>query len=496
MPLDPLRSILRNWSLLGSTQVVASLIAMVYMVVVSRDLGDVEFGRLFLALTLTALVGVIGDFGLSQVLARVIARDRAMVRPYLRRAALVVGAVSAVLYAVLFGAAQALGFTPEVRSLVLIVGVLVVAESFSQLLGGAFQGHERMLIPALTRIAANVLTLALVVPLLLLGYRATAVAIVLVLAAILKVVVQALTVRRLEGFRLPAPAPPAWRSLLHAGLPFLAAQGLGMFVVRIDVVMLGRLASDAAVGWYGAASRLIEAFNLMPIVLTTATFPVLSRLWVSAPAQFNATVRRTLDLVLVLSIPVAVTLLTSAQDIVAFLFTLTSYAPAVPILRLQAIGLPLVFVDYLLVCALMAVGRERMWIAIVAVACVLDPALDWILIRAADAAYANGGIGAAVATLLTELFLFGATFRALPAGTLDRSAVRIAVRTVAVGAIQAAAVLLARAVGVPWPLAAVIGGLLYLAAVTRLRLVPPDVMAWLADLAVRRPALSQDGGPR
>jgi hypothetical protein len=169
----------------------------------------------------------------------------------------------------------------------------------------------------------------------------------------------------------------------------------------------------------------------------------------------------------------------------------------VPILRLQAIGLPLVFVDYLLVCALMAVGRERIWIAIVAVACVLDPALDWILIRAADAAYANGGIGAAVATLLTELFLFACTLRALPSGTLDGSAVRVAARTVAVGAVQAAAVLVARAAGIPWPLAAAIGGLIYLAAVTRLRLVPPDVMAWLADVAVRRPAaLSQDGGPR
>ena len=66
-----------------------------------------------------------------------------------------------------------------------------------------------------------------------------------------------------------------------------------MFVVRIDVVILGRLAGDASVGWYGAATRLSEAVNVIPIVLTTATFPVLSRLHVSATDAFQSTVRRT-----------------------------------------------------------------------------------------------------------------------------------------------------------------------------------------------------------
>jgi len=486
--MDPLRSILRNWSLLGSTQVVASLIAMVYMVVVSRELGDVEFGRLFLALTLTAIVGVVGDFGLSQVVARVVAREHAMTRPYLRRAAVVVACTTVALYVVLLAVTGVLGFAPEVRSLVLILGLLIIGESFAQLIGGAFQAHERMVIPALTRVGANVMTLGLVVPLLLLGYRTTAVAVVLVLASAMKVVIQAIAVRRLAGFDLAPAPPPPWRTLLRAGLPFLGAQGLGMFVVRIDVVMLGRLASEATVGWYGAASRVVEAFNLLPIVLTTATFPVLSRLWVAAPAQFRATLQRTLDLVLIASVPVAVTLLTSADGVVGFLFTLNRYAPAVPILRIQAVSLPLVFVDYLLVCGLMAAGRERLWIAIVAVACVLDPVLDWLLIRATDALYSNGGIGAALATLTTEVFLFACTLRALPAETLSRSAFRIGGRAAALGFIQATVILGSRAVGVPWLPAAVLGGIAYALAVRELGLLPRDVTAWLGDLAVRREA--------
>jgi O-antigen/teichoic acid export membrane protein len=240
------------------------------------------------------------------------------------------------------------------------------------------------------------------------------------------------------------------------------------------------------VGWYGAASRAVEALYVIPIMLTSATFPVLSRLWTEGPDVFLATLRKTLNVVLVISVPVAVTLLVLAQDIVSFLFTLSAFAPAVVILRIQAVTVPLVFVDYLLVCGLMAVGRERIWLAIVVAACFLDPALDWVLIRAADAAYGNGGIGAALATMLTEIFLFACVLRALPAGALDATSLRLAGRVALVAALQAAALVGLRTAGIPWVAAAALAGCGYGLAVLWLRLLPPDVLSWLGELIRRR----------
>src|SRR5207244_788120 len=192
----PLITIVRNWSVLAGAQVVSSLIAMVFLIVVSRTLGEIEFGRLYLALTLTAIVGVV--------------------------------------------------------------------EPFCQLLGALFQAHEQMLIPAIARVGGNVITLALVVPLLFLGHGAAMVATVIVVAAAARVGFQAIAARRLSGFRLPAPAAPSWRAMLRAGFPFLTANGFALFVARVDVLILGQLAGAAAVGWYGAASRLVEAFYFLP----------------------------------------------------------------------------------------------------------------------------------------------------------------------------------------------------------------------------------------
>src|SRR5207247_7126680 len=93
-----------------------------------------------------------------------------------------------------------------------------------------------------------------------------------------------------------------------------------------------------------------------------------------------------------------------------------SYAPAIPILRIQAVSLGLMYVDYLVVCILMAIGRERRWIAFVAAACFLNPAINWLLIPATEASFGNGAIGAALGKLVTEALFMVCTLRALPVG--------------------------------------------------------------------------------
>jgi O-antigen/teichoic acid export membrane protein len=301
-------------------------------------------------------------------------------------------------------------------------------------------------------------------------------------SALVRIAIQGWAVPQLAGFRMPVAAAPAWRGLLAAGLPFFLANGLGAFFFRINVIMLGAMTSDAAVGWFGVANRLMDALNFVPQFLTMATFPVAARLWLTSPVDFRTTVRKTLHLLLVVTVPAAVVIHVLAEEIVAVLFTLEAYGPAVPILRIHAGSLALVFVDFYLVGILMAIGRERRWIAISIGACVASPALNWLLIPLADARWGNGGIGAAVATLTTEACILAAVLGSLPAGTFGREQARVAVRAVALGAGLAAVLLAGRATGVPWMLTATLGGAGYLAAALWLGLVPADVLGWVREL--------------
>jgi O-antigen/teichoic acid export membrane protein len=297
-------------------------------------------------------------------------------------------------------------------------------------------------------------------------------------------------VRRLEGFRLPAPGMEG-RPLLAVSLPFVVWQALAVGYFRMDVVMLGWLTNDATVGWYGAASRLFDALCFLPQMLMMATFPVAARLWPSAPVDFRATVRKTLQLLVVATTPVAVGLLVLAPEIVNFLFTLEAFGPSVPVLRIRAVTLALVFVDIFLVGILMVVGRERTWIAVVAAGCVLSPALSRLLIPLTEFHYHNGGIGAALATLLTEIFIMASALRLFPAGTLGPDSWRVAAQAAGAGAVMATLIVLGRAVSIPWVLTAGAGGLAYLAIVLRLGILPSDVSRWILVAIVRRAPIQQ-----
>jgi O-antigen/teichoic acid export membrane protein len=484
--VEPLKSIVRNSSLLLGAQAVSSVIGMTLIVLLPRFLGTVEFGRLHLALSLTVIFGVAAELGLTQVLARGIARDRALTRPYVRTAVTATVLLGAGLYLGLLGTIRLLGHPPRTVELAGVLGIVMVGEALCQVLRAVFQGHEAVLVPVLARIVANAFTLLVSVPLLLRGHDVRAVAAVMALAVALQLAINAVAVRRLDGFRRPSAAAPTGRALLATALPFLGVQALASLYFRTDVVLLGWLTSEVTVGWYGIASRLLDALCFVPQLVTLATFPVAARLWVTSPVAFRSTVRATLHLLLVVTVPIVVGLLTLAQEIVALLFTLEAFGPAVPIVRIHAFTLGVLFVDFLLVGVLMAIGRERTWVKVAAAACLVSPLLSGILIPLADARLGNGGIGAALGTLLTEVFIMACALRLLPAGTFGGESWRVAARATGAGAVMAVTVLAGLGLGLPWLLAATGGGLVYGALVVWSAILPPEMSRWMLTIVWRR----------
>ena len=79
-------SILRNSTILAVAKVISSAIGLALVVLLPRMLGNAEFGRLYLAISVASIFGTFAALGLSQVVTREVARDRGRARHYLRRA--------------------------------------------------------------------------------------------------------------------------------------------------------------------------------------------------------------------------------------------------------------------------------------------------------------------------------------------------------------------------------------------------------------------------
>ena len=470
-------SVVRNSVVLIVVRVISAALGLAFVGLLPRLLGDAGYGQVHLALSLVLLCGVVMDLGVGPVLVRAVAREHALAAIYLRRGMTVTLALGALCYVALLGAVHVLGYPAGTDVVAAVLGISMLLDGIARLLGGVYQAHERMYLPALARIVGHLVTFAILLPRLWHGTPTdpATVAAVLVLASLVRLVVHAMGLGSLDGLRRPSSADLPWRPLLAAGLPFVLWQSLGVLYFRIDVVMLGFLTEPATVGWYGAVTRLMDGLTFIPETLAFAGYPVMARLWSGARREFEQTAQRILAIVLLIAVPLVAALVTLAPHVVDALFT-SAFVESVPILRVHAFTLGVLYLDFILARILMAIGRERAWLAISVMACFLNPTLNWLLIGFTQERFGNGGIGAALATLTTEICIAAVALRLVPRAALGWVSSGAMVRLLTAGAATAAAILLGLAFGLPWVVAGVAGAAVYVVAVLSFGLVPSDLM--------------------
>ncbi len=129
-----------------------------------------------------------------------------------------------------------------------------------------------------------------------------------------------------------------------------------------------------------------------------------------------------------------------APEIVALVARLPDYDGAVLPLRILAVSLAPLYLDMILGTLLIASDRQRQWAIISVGAALINPLLNWWLIRQTQATLQNGAVGAALVTLLTEVGIFVAYVWAQPRGLLGRPNLTFAGRVLLATAAMAAAI--------------------------------------------------------
>jgi len=147
------------------------------------------------------------------------------------------------------------------------------------------------------------------------------------------------------------------------------------------------------------------------------------------------------------------------------LFGLREYASSVAVLQMLSPGLFLVYIDFVLVTALVALDRQRQWSVVALLAIPLSIGLNYLLIPLYQGQFGNGGIGSAMATNITELFIMVAALVLMPKGVLGGHSVGVALKGGAAGLCMAGTVWLLQGTPVPWMLSGIAGFAVYSGAI-------------------------------
>jgi O-antigen/teichoic acid export membrane protein len=400
--MDAARSLVNHVAVLLSSQLITSLLGFLTVVLLPVYLGDAGLGQLAFALSICTVLGAIVVAGTNLYIVREVAANRSRSSQLIAAGLVMRAPVWAVLVVVVWIYISVRGTSHQAM---VVLGVLFAVTLFNVLngvLASALQGLEEMRWRSVSAVATSVIVLLTGLPLLLLTHSPVWFCVALLAGAVAGLAVNAFYFVR-KRLPLALPSRADYRELAIGAMPFLAlALSQGLYS-QIDTIFMGLMTSDAAVGWFAAAARLSTTVLLVPVVMTSALLPVLTRLGAGQRAAAAQASRRALQAVLVLAMPLAAGLSAVGQPLFAFLHYPETFSRSIPILIVLSASWVVTAVVMVLACAVVATGRQRSWAIASGAMLFLFGALNLGLIPLATRLWSNGGIGAAIANLVGEL---------------------------------------------------------------------------------------------
>jgi O-antigen/teichoic acid export membrane protein len=183
--------------------------------------------------------------------------------------------------------------------------------------------------------------------------------------------------------------------ILKAAWPFAISGALGLLFTNTDILVISWMRTASDVGIYSAAIRIIQTLYLVPGIIQFTTLPLLARLAKKDDAKFRTVLERTLAIVFLASIPLAIGGIIFGTSIMGLVFG-APYRAGGLAFKLLIATLIFDFPASIIINALFAYEHQKSLVVSSALGGVINVALDLLLIPA------FGIAGSAVATLVAQ----------------------------------------------------------------------------------------------
>ncbi|PDW00934.1 polysaccharide biosynthesis protein [Candidatus Viridilinea mediisalina] len=462
----------RNAGLMMLAQLLTWAMAFLVAIFQPRILGPLAVGQLAIAFSIWLIVGVVISFGMDTHLTKEIARNPQRTSSLVGTSLILRVIIWLVSCFAVWGYEQlSFGADPVQSALIWTISLATLFAALSSAIMAALVGLEQMpfvsLMTVLNKIVLTVLSLAL----LFAGFNVIWISFASIMAALVGFIGGAFILFRQYPLRLRFDFPTA-RDMLFASRKYLITALTVMFYQQISYLFIAWLASTDAVGWYSTATKLYGTLMFFPVAIGTVVFPSLIRSHAAGQDHLSYAARRIFNLMLTMSLPVGLGLTTFADPIVRLLYG-DAFVQTGTVLAVLGIVLTFTYLNTIIGQLMLAAERTYALNLIMIVAAFATMPLNFILVTWSDTTLANGALGGALALMITEASILLAMIYQLPKGTLGADNLRVCGLSLFAALVMVLAIWWLRStsfffLGVP------LGAIIYLVAILRLRVLPPE----------------------
>lgn len=397
------QTIFKNTFWLMLAEGICKVLMFFLAIFIARYLGVENYGKFSFAFAFVALFAVLADFGLSTLTIREVARDKKLAGKYINNIAVIKLILGIITFSLIFVVIQFFNKTPEVKTLVYLVGILIIIQSFTQFFQSIFRAFEKMEYEAVSKIVYSAVLFILVffaiwqklgMKLLVQGY---------IYAALVTLVITLFFVRK-RFFKFQVEIDyNFWKRLFKEAWPFAGSLIFVIIYFRIATVILSMTKGDIAVGLYNAAYNIYFSLITVPVIFMGSVYPIFSKLFNSPVGSLKSAYKKSVNYLLIFGLPVAIgnTLL---GDRITYLLYGADFAGSGLVLKILGWA-------FLFLCLsnpsgnlLDAVNKQKVHMIITGFGMAINLLLNLILI------FPLSHVGAAIAIATTEAIVFFLVF--------------------------------------------------------------------------------------
>jgi len=375
-----------------------------FLLLVARHYGPAAFGVFSLLYAAAIFFSILADLGLNLLTTRQIAAHKADPGPYLRTFLSCKLVLLPLWIALPVAFCKLVPYPGLSLTLVALLAASFAMRNLLEFFGSIFSGFEQIQYEAVLKLSSHVILLAAGLWAMSQGRSITWMGAAMLAGYLFAAAVGALWCHR-KWRLLPLALHSEGLSVLYAEALPLILMGAGLaMLTKWNTLLLGFFGVSAEqIGWFSASEKVIAALGALPMLITAASYPVLSDLYKNDPAGFATAQSRLLRLFLVVGLALAAAILVFSRPMIHVLYG-DSYAGARVSFCLLAVGLVASFPNYMLLNILVASGRSAQgaWAALIA--CGANIVFTLVLIPL------WGSSGSALASSLAQAVLFVAGY--------------------------------------------------------------------------------------
>jgi len=293
-------------------------------------------------------------------------------------------------------------FYPEVRLIILLMGLELLPESVREINRSFFIAQRYITLYALIAVATGFSRLAIGGWLLLKGealIRVVSTSVLITWGGNGLGLVALLLALKGKELKSNVPLFSTMREQFVAALPFVAINVLIVVYAQSNVYLLSLLSTINEVGFYGVADSIVSASSLFTQVYLSLSIPLFSKLYITNRQQFELIYRRSVIVLSSLAFPVALVIVFQANTLAAMFGE--KFHSSSPVIGLLIWSLVISWLNAPNSCVMMAIGYESVSARFLTLALIINLVVGALLVPF------KGAAGAALARIVAEMVFWG-----------------------------------------------------------------------------------------